>query len=103
MVQDYGREKSSGVEVDGYVVLLIPKAHTPNAPTHPTNPTWGGGGGLVGARGVGGVGGVGWGNGGWGIRRISCTYAYTHMLLPGLRGKKKHGIPQIQTRLNHFP
>ena len=54
-VQDYRREKSSGIGVDGLDVLLIPQ--TPNASPHSINPTWRGRGGG-GARGVGGWGGA---------------------------------------------
>ena len=51
-------------------------------PTHPT-PCVGGGAGREGWGTWGWGGGVGhWGVGYW---RISCTYAYTHMLVPELR------------------
>ena len=96
--RDYGREKSSEIGVDGHDVPLIP--HPSNAPPHPTNPTWAGGE----QGGVGHVGLGGWGGtlGGWGIRRISCTYAHIHACWYQDYGGKKIGNYKIPDQIQPF-
>ena len=77
-VQDYGREKSSGVGGDGHDVLLI--SHIPMLHHTPPTPRVGGWGREG-----------GWALGGWGIRRILCTYAYIETCGYQDYSRKKNG------------
>ena len=63
---------------------------------HHTPPTQRGGDGAR------GVGGVGWGIGGWGIRKISCTYAYIHTCWYQGYGKRKIGNSKNPYQIQPF-
>ena len=108
-VQDYGREKSSGIGVDGHDAFLM--IHTPNAPPHSTNPTWRGEVGHVGLGcGVGHRGvrcgirrvrvlGIGWEGMGAEGGRIGAYQANTKLQICFLNSFREHG----DVRVHVFP